>query len=74
MHWEKFWPRPHGKSRISKFYFIRIKLLAVLVCLFFLPSYLLAQQKTQQPPPASVTLVKVTTGKVAPQSEFIGTI
>jgi RND family efflux transporter MFP subunit len=74
MHWEKFWHRPPGKSRISKFYFFRIKLLAILVCLFFFSSELLAQQKSQQPPPASVTLVKVTTGKVAPQSEFIATI
>ena len=74
MHWEKLWHRPLGKCRISKVYFFRIKLLAMLVCLFFLPSDLLAQQKTRQPPPASVSLVKVTTGKVAPQSEFIATI
>ena len=74
MHWEKFWHSPIGKSRISKVHFFRIKLLAMLVCLFFLPSDLLAQQKTRQPPPASVSLVKVITGKVAPQSEFIATI
>ena len=74
MHWVKSWHRPLGKSRISKVYFFRIKLLAMLACLFFFPSDLLAQQKTQQPPPASVSLVKVTAGKVAPQSEFIATI
>jgi RND family efflux transporter MFP subunit len=42
--------------------------------LSFTPSRLWGQQNTQGPPPANVSVVKVKTGRVAPQSEFIATI
>ena len=42
--------------------------------LSYTPSRLWGQQNTQGPPPANVSVVKVKTGRVAPQSEFIATI
>lgn len=74
MHKEKYWHRPRRKSRIGKFYSFRIILPALLIWLLSSPSGLWAQQKTRQPPPASVSLAKVRSGRVAPHSEFIATI
>ena len=51
-----------------------IILLALLVYPTLFPTTLWGQQKAQQPPPASVSVAKVTRGQVAPQSEFIATI
>ena len=46
------------------------------LCFFlaYSPPRLWGQQNTQGPPPANVSVVKVKTGRVAPQSEFIATI
>ena len=51
-----------------------IVLLALLVCLTFLPTCLWGRQKSQGMPPARVSVAKVMRGRVAPQNEFIATI
>ncbi|NNL75975.1 MAG: efflux RND transporter periplasmic adaptor subunit, partial [Desulfobacterales bacterium] len=74
MHKKKYRHRPRGKSRIGTFYSFRIILPALLIWLLSSPSGLWGQQKTAEPPPANVSVVKVRSGRVAPQSEFIATI
>ena len=51
-----------------------IVLLALLVYPTLFPSWLWGQQKSQEMPPASVSVAKVMKGQVAPQNEFIATI
>ena len=51
-----------------------IILLTLLVYPILFPSHLWGQQKSQEMPPASVSVAKVMRGQVAPQSEFIATI
>jgi len=51
-----------------------IILFALLVCPTFFPTWLWGQQKSQEMPPAKVSVAKVIRGRVAPQSEFIATI
>ena len=48
--------------------------LGIVVCLLSFSSSLQAQDKPKGPPPAKVVVAAVSTGEVAPQSEFIGTI
>jgi len=56
-------PHPYG-----------IILLALLVYPRLFPSCLWGQQKSQEMPPANVSVAKVIRGRVAPQNEFIATI
>lgn len=58
----------------GKFYQSGLILLTLSVFLLLLPPFLWGQQKIQEPPPAKVTVAKVKSGKVAPQSDFIATI
>jgi len=51
-----------------------IILFGLWLLLSYSPPRLWGQQNTQGPPPANVSVVKVETGRVAPQSEFIATI
>jgi RND family efflux transporter MFP subunit len=51
-----------------------IILLALLVSPALFPSCLWGQQKSQEMPPASVSVAKVMRGQVAPQNEFIATV
>ncbi len=59
---------------VSRLHPYRIILIALLICPVFFPSCLWGQQKAQDTPPARVTVAKVTSGRVAPRSEFIATI
>ena len=49
-------------------------LLILCFCVIFSPPLIWGQQKAKGPPPASVSVVEVKSGMVAPQSEFIATI
>ena len=51
-----------------------IILLALLVYPLLFPSCLWGQQKSQEMPPANVSVAKVIGGRIAPQNEFIATI
>ena len=53
---------------------IQFFLWVLLILLYLQPSDIWAQQKANGPPPASVTVTKVTNGMVAPQGEFIATV
>jgi RND family efflux transporter MFP subunit len=46
----------------------------IVICLLPFYSSIWAQDKPKGPPPAKVVVAAVSTGEVAPQSEFIGTI
>ena len=59
----------HG--RISQFF---AYVFIVLACFSLFAAILWAQDKPTGPPPANVSVVKVKTGMVAPQAEFIGTV
>jgi len=58
---------------LRSIYFFKI-LLAFSLFAALLPSSLRSQTKPKGPPPASVSVVQVKTGMVAPQSEFIATV
>ena len=49
-------------------------LFATWTCMVLWYSPLWSQDKSMQPPPASVSVAKVETGMVAPEAEFIGTV
>ena len=49
-------------------------LLALLVYATLFPSWLWGQQKSQEMPPARVSVAKVMRGQIAPRNEFIATI
>jgi len=51
-----------------------IVLLALLVYATLFPSWLWGQQKSQEMPPARVSVAKVMRGQIAPRNEFIATI
>lgn len=49
-------------------------IIAIWACMALWGSPLRGQDKVMQPPPAAVSVAKVTTGMVAPEGEFIGTV
>ena len=58
----------------GRFYQFGTVLLTLSIFLLSLPSFLWSQQKAQESAPARVTVAKVKTGLVAPQSDFIATV
>jgi len=59
---------------VGRFSHLVIILFGLWFLLSYTPSRLWGQQNTQGTPPANVSVVKVKTGRVAPQSEFIATV
>jgi RND family efflux transporter MFP subunit len=64
-----------GKETMKKIQkMVLLRFIGVLLCLLPYFSSLRAQDKPKGPPPAKVVVAAVSTGEIAPQSEFIGTI
>ena len=59
---------------VGRFHPFRIILMTLLIYPIVYPACSWGQQKNREAPPASVTVAKVTRGRIAPQSEFIATV
>ena len=59
---------------VGRFHPFRVILITLLICSLVYPACIWGQQKSRETPPASVTVAKVSRGRVAPQSEFIATV